>query len=76
LKEVLSQWQKAGFDISSKPEIISTLYNIGFENSRPNADPRVGGSEIKIGDDTYSFGGLAAQFYASQELIDYFPRER
>jgi hypothetical protein len=74
LKEVLAQWQKAGFDISGKPEIISTLYNIGFENSHPNAAPRVGGSEIRIGGATYSFGGLAAQFYVSQELIEYFPR--
>lgn len=75
LKEVLGQWQKAGFDISGKPEIISTIYNIGFENSHPNAAPRVGGSEIEIGGIAYSFGELAAQFYNSQELIEYFPRE-
>lgn len=76
LQEVLTQWRKAGFDISNRPEIISTLYNIGFENSHPNAAPRAGGSEIKISGTVYSFGGLAAQFYASQELVEYFPRER
>lgn len=73
LKEIETQWQKAGFDISNRPEIASTLYNIGFEHSNPNASPKVGGSEITIGDTTYSFGGLASEFYNSQELIEYFP---
>jgi hypothetical protein len=73
LKELETQWQKAGFNISNKPEIISTLYNIGFEHSRPNASPQIGGAEIPIGDKTYSFGGLAAEFYNSQELVEYFP---
>lgn len=74
IKELLSQWQKAGFDISKKPEIISTLYNIGFERSIPNAKPQVGGAAIEIASTTYSFGGLARDFYNSNELIDIFPR--
>jgi hypothetical protein len=73
LKELLSQWQKAGFDISDRPEIASTLYNIGFEHSHPNASPQVGGSEIQIDGVAYSFGALAAEFYHSQELAEYFP---
>jgi len=74
LREIISQWQKAGFDISKKPEIISTLYNIGFEKSIPNANPQVGGAQIDINGIKYSFGGLAADFYNSDELINVFPR--
>ncbi|MCX6786283.1 MAG: hypothetical protein NTU85_00465 [Candidatus Kaiserbacteria bacterium] len=73
LKELMTQWQKAGFDISNKPDIVSTLFNIGFEHSRPNAAPQVGGAAIPIDGITYSFGGLAAEFYHSNELVDYFP---
>ncbi|MFA5744960.1 MAG: hypothetical protein WC887_01970 [Candidatus Paceibacterota bacterium] len=73
IKELETQWQRAGFDISDKPEIISTLYNIGFDHSLPNASPQTGDAEIPVGDATYSFGALAADFYHSQELIEYFP---
>ena len=73
IKELLTQWKKAGFDVSTRPEIVSTLYNIGFDNSHPNASPHVGGSEIIISGSTYSFGGLADQFYRSRELVEYFP---
>lgn len=74
LKEILAQWQKTGYDISGRPEILSTLYDIGFARSKPNGAPKSGGAPIKIGDMTYSFGSLAGEFYDSDELIDYFPR--
>lgn len=74
LKELLAQWVTAGYDVSDRPAIASTLYNIGFANSHPNASPRSGGSVMTIGGTTYSFGALAADFYDSQELIAYFPR--
>jgi len=73
-KEIITQWQKAGFDISDKPEILATLYNIGFDHSKPNANPQVGGSELSIGDQEYSFGRLAYEFYYSGELLDEFPQ--
>ncbi len=73
LKEVMSEWHRAGFDISNRPEIVITLFNIGFDNSKPNASPSVGGSALTIGDHTYSFGGLAGEFYNSNELINIFP---
>ncbi len=72
-KELLNQWQKAGYDISGRPELESTLYNIGFQNSHPNASPKSGGSVITVNGTTYSFGALAAEFYNSQELVEYFP---
>lgn len=74
LKQIETQWEKAGFDISSQPEILSTLFNIGFEHSEPKLDPKIGGSAIEIGGKTYSFGGLAAEFYYSNELLAEFPR--
>ncbi len=74
LKEIETQWKSAGFDISNRPEILSTLYNIGFAGSKPNASPQSGGAAITLGDKTYSFGALAAQFYNSSELLDEFPR--
>jgi len=74
MKEVEAQWQKSGFSIGDKPEIISTLYNIGFNNSKPNPSPSMGGAQISIGESQYSFGGLAGEFYYSDLLTDIFPR--
>jgi hypothetical protein len=71
----MNQWKQAGFDISKKPDILATLYNIGFVGSKPNANPQSGGAAIRIGNKTYSFGSLALEFYNSNELIDEFPRE-
>lgn len=73
-KQVMEQWKKAGFDISERPEIIATLYNIGFDNSKPKKNPLAGGSEIKIGDHKYTFSALAYQFYMSDELLEILPR--
>jgi len=74
LRQIMTQWKNAGFDISARPEILSTLYNIGFVHSKPSATPSSGGAAITIGDTTYSFGDLAAQFYYSDALISEFPR--
>ncbi|MEK7650717.1 MAG: hypothetical protein AAB364_02515 [Patescibacteria group bacterium] len=74
LRQVMSQWEKAGFDISQKPEILATLFNIGFQNSVPKANPQAGGSEIEIAGQKYSFGRLAYEFYYSRELETEFVR--
>lgn len=74
LKEVRSQWQHAGFPIENNPGVESTLYNIGFVHSKPNATPLVGGAEIDINNETYSFGSLAESFYNSTELLTEFPQ--
>ncbi|OHA58767.1 MAG: hypothetical protein A2571_00040 [Candidatus Vogelbacteria bacterium RIFOXYD1_FULL_44_32] len=74
LKEVQTQWQKAGYDITSEIGIWSTLYNIGFVHSEPKPNPAVGGAAILIGDTTWSFGGLAQEFYESDKLLAEFPR--
>ncbi len=72
VKEIEAQWQKAGFPIADRPDIIATLYDIGFGNSHPNANPLSGGAEIDVGTTTYSFGTLANSFYQSNEMTDIF----
>lgn len=74
IRQIEKQWNDAGFNISNRPEILATLYNIGFANSKPNADPKVGGAEIEIGESKTSFGQLAYEFYYSNELVDVYPR--
>lgn len=76
MKQLISQWEKTGFPIDekSKPGILATLFNIGFENSKPHTNPQLGGAEIEINKTAYSFGGLARSFYESRELIAEFPR--
>jgi hypothetical protein len=73
LMEVRHQWKKAGYDISERPEILATLYNVGYYYSVPKAKPSVGGSTINIKDKKYTFGTLAFEFYYSGEMIDIFP---
>ncbi|MEI6378919.1 MAG: hypothetical protein WCO55_04635 [Candidatus Falkowbacteria bacterium] len=73
LKQFGSQWQRAGFNIAGRPEILATLFNIGFDHSQPKAEPTVGGSTIMIGNDKYFFGSLAYEFYYSNALSSQFP---
>jgi hypothetical protein len=74
MREVIAQWGNAGYDISNRPEIIATLYNLGFNRSIPKANSAAGGSVITLGGTNYTFGDFAREFYDSNELIDIFPR--
>ena len=74
LKEIVAQWERAGFDISNDADAVVTLFNIGFENSNPNPDPKPGGASIMVGGRNYVFGQLGGDFYRSDELLDSFPR--
>jgi hypothetical protein len=73
LKQVEAQWSSKGYDISNRPEILSTLYNLGFYYSVPNPDPKTGGTLININGVDYTFGDLGYEFYYSGELSDIFP---
>ena len=73
MKEIMAQWQRKGFDISHRPEILATLYNLGFYYSAPNPDPQAGGSVININNINYTFGDIAYEFYYSSELSDIYP---
>lgn len=68
IKEILAQWQKAGYDISNEPEIVATLFNLGFASSQPKINPQMGGAVITVGGSNYSFGELGGLFYKSEEL--------
>ncbi len=72
LHQVKKQWERAGYDISNRPEILVTLYNVGFYYSVPKPDPKVGGSTINIHDKLYTFGAIGFDFYYSGELAEEF----
>lgn len=74
IKEIEMQWKRAGFDISKNPEAVATLFNIGFQSSNPNANPRAAGAAIETGGNTYVYGELGALFYNSNELEDLFAK--
>lgn len=74
MRQVEKQWANAGYPIDGRPEILSTLYNLGFNRSIPKADTKAGGAPITVNGIEYSFGQLGYEFYYSNELIDEFPR--
>lgn len=74
IREVSEQWRKAGYDIADNPEIVATLFNLGFGASKPNVAPRAGGAAITVGGTTYSYGELAGEFWRSEELADVFAK--
>lgn len=75
LKQIMKQWDNASYPINNRPEVLATLFNIGFTKSVPKMNPEVGGSTITINNIDYTFGGLAYQFYYGGELSDIFPLE-
>ena len=68
IKEIQSQWEKSGFDITKEPGVIITLFNLGFNASKPNDKPIVAGSTITLGGHSYSYGELGSLIYNSNEL--------
>lgn len=72
LKQITAEWEKAGYDVSARPDVLVTLFNLGFGASAPKADPQVGGATITVGGQNYSFGYLGALFYQSDELREEF----
>lgn len=73
VKQIMVQWERSGYPISNRPEILATLFNIGYEVSVPKENPVVGGSGINIKGKRYSFGAVAYEFYYSGELYELFP---
>ena len=76
LHQTMLQWRRAGYDISDRPDVLFTLFNVGFSQSVPKPNPVPGGSHIDVGDRTYTFGALGFDFYYSGEMADIFPFER
>jgi hypothetical protein len=75
MREIIAQWQKAGYDISNRPEILATLYNLGFYYSVPKENPEAGGTLININNNDYTFGDIAYEFYYGGDLSDIYPIE-
>ena len=75
MKELMAQWQSKGFDLKQRPEILATLYNLGFYFSVPKENPEIGGAVININNVDYTFGDIAYEFYYSGELSDIYPIE-
>ncbi|MBQ3580677.1 MAG: hypothetical protein II975_06795 [Bacteroidales bacterium] len=73
LHQTMLQWKRAGYDISDRPDILFTLFNVGFSQSHPNPEPQCGGSHINVSGHTYTFGAIGFDFYYSGELADAFP---
>lgn len=76
IKQFETQWKKAGYDISDRPEILITLFNVGFPQSHPGPNPKVGGSHVNINGINYSFGSLGFEFYYSGEMAEVFPYKK
>lgn len=73
IHQTMLQWQRAGYDISHRPDILCTLFNVGFSQSHPHDNPRCGGSHITVDGQRYTFGTIGFDFYYSGELADAFP---
>lgn len=73
IKQIEMQWMRAGFDVSQNPEVVVTLFNLGFGASKPNANPMPGGAPITTGGKTYSYGDLGSMFYRSNALKNITP---
>lgn len=74
IAQIEKQWKGASHPVDTRPEILATLWNLGFSKSKPNGNPQSGGAEIDINGTKYSFGSLAKDFYYSDEMIELFPR--
>ena len=73
LHQTMLQWRRSGYDIVNRPDILFTLFNLGFAASKPGPDPQCGGSHITVHDAIYTFGVICNDFYFSGELAEQFP---
>ena len=73
LHQTMLQWKRSGYDITNRPDILFTLFNLGFAASKPGPDPKCGGSHITVHDAVYTFGVICNDFYFSGELAEQFP---
>jgi hypothetical protein len=64
-------WQKEGFDISKRPEILGALYSLGPYRVSDGSERKPHGKA-----EPNYFGIKTKEFYDSNDLIDLFPRIR
>ncbi len=73
LHQTMLQWERAGYSIADRPDVLCTLFNLGFVASKPNPEPRCGGSHVSVHGKVYTFGVLGNDFFYSGELSKEFP---
>jgi len=80
---ILAQFQKQwkedsnGIDISNRPDILATLFNIGFKKSIPKKNPQSGGFVYyDISGVEKNFGDRSYDWYFSDKLTSIFPKRR
>jgi hypothetical protein len=73
LRQYQAHWEKNGYTLENRPEILGSLFNLGYQKSKPKKNPEAGGSTFNVGGKDYTFGGLCFEFYYSGELQDLFP---
>ncbi len=73
LKEIEMQWSRNGFNVKDRADVLVTLFNLGFNASKPKENPKVAGSIVTVGGKDYTFGSLGTAFYNSNELKEIFP---
>ena len=66
--QIQKQWGKAGHNISNRPDVLATLYNLGFDKSKPKANPKAGGSKNYIFGKTINFGEAVQQWHDTSNL--------
>lgn len=76
VKQINAQWTRAGYPLDKRPEILASLFNLGYQKSVPKKNPDVGGSVYTVGNTKYTFGSIAFEFYYSGELQDVFPYKK
>ena len=76
IKQIKMQWERAGYPLYNRPEILASLFNLGYSKSKPKKNPSVGGSNYQVGESQYTFGAIAFEFYYSGELLDVFPYQK
>ena len=73
LRQYQAHWERNGFTLENRPEILGSLFNLGYQKSKPKKNPVAGGSTFDVGGKDYTFGGLCFEFYYSGQLQDLFP---
>jgi hypothetical protein len=73
LRQYQAHWERNGFTLENRPEILASLFNLGYQKSKPKKNPVVGGSTFNVGGKDYTFGGLCFEFYYSGQLQELFP---
>lgn len=73
LYAIRQRWAQAGIDLSRRPEILMTVYNLGSNRCPPRPDPQAGGALFRLGAREYTFGSFAWEFYWSGVLYPELP---